>query len=48
LFRDLEGTGKLSGVNVIKGFHKNLRGRNGGGDPWYTDGNLLEGIILKS
>ena len=26
-------------------FHKELRGRNGGGDPWHTDGRLA-GIIL--
>ncbi len=45
LFRDLEQTGKLSGVDIVQGFHKVLKGRNGGGDAWYTDGNLFEGII---
>jgi hypothetical protein len=45
LFRDLEKTGDLSRVEVIKGFHKVLKGRNGGGDPWYTDGALDLGVI---
>lgn len=25
----------------VDGFHKELQGRNGGGDPWHTDGRLL-------
>jgi hypothetical protein len=45
LFHDLEKTRDLSAVEVIKEFHKVLRGRNGGGDPWYTDGALYLGVI---
>jgi hypothetical protein len=45
LFHDLEQTGDLAEVIVVKGFHKVLEGRNGGGDPWHTDGNLYEGVI---
>ena len=45
LFHDLEQTGDLAEVIVVKGFHKILEGRNGGGDPWHTDGNLYEGVI---
>lgn len=33
LFHDLEQTGDLSELYVVKGFHKSLEGRNGGGDP---------------
>jgi hypothetical protein len=45
LFHDLEGTGDLSEVQVIDGFHKELKGKNGGGDPWHTDGRLFLGVI---
>jgi hypothetical protein len=45
LIRQLDETGDLSEVYAIDGFHKVLQGRNGGGDPWYTDGRLLVGII---
>ncbi|MGE3809845.1 MAG: LssY C-terminal domain-containing protein, partial [Gemmataceae bacterium] len=45
LFRDLEATGDLAERYVIDGFHKVLQGKNGGGDPWHTDGNLYVGII---
>ena len=47
LFRDLKQTGDLSEVYTIKGFHKILRGRNGGGDPWHTDGGLAVGVITR-
>jgi hypothetical protein len=45
LFRDLERTGDLSETYTVAGFHKTLSGRNGGGDPWTTDGNLYVGVI---
>lgn len=45
LFQTLEPTGDLIEVYDIPGFHKTLEGRNGGGDPWHTDGNLRVGII---
>jgi hypothetical protein len=45
LFHDLEQTGELSEVEVIKGFHTVLEGRNGGGDPWHTDGSAFLGVI---
>src|SRR5262249_31086220 len=45
LFKDLEATGDLSETFVVDGFHKTLRGRNGGGDPWHTDGRLFVGVI---
>jgi len=47
LFRDLKQTGDLSEVYTIKGFHKILQGRNGGGDPWHTDGGLAVGVIAR-
>jgi hypothetical protein len=45
LFHDLEKTGDLAEVFIVKGFHKIPEGRNGGGDPWHTDGNLYSGVI---
>ena len=47
LFRDLKQTGDLSEVYTIPGFHKILQGRNGGGDPWHTDGGLAVGVIRR-
>jgi LssY C-terminus len=49
LFQDLRQTGDLAEVYTVPGFQKRLEGRNGGGDPWHTDGDLYVGIIsLKS
>ena len=45
LFANLKATGELSDTYKVPGFHKVLKGRNGGGDPWYTDGALWVGII---
>lgn len=46
LFQCLQKTGILSDQYTIDGFHKVLTGRNGGGDPWKTDGRLFVGIIV--
>jgi hypothetical protein len=51
LFECLEKTGDLASHDVISGFHTKHEGRNGGGDPWRTDGDLYVGVIkneLKS
>jgi hypothetical protein len=32
---------------VVDGFHSQLSGKNGGGDPWRTDGALWVGIIAE-
>lgn len=47
LFECLEQTGDLSKHEVITGFHTKLEGRNGGGDPWRTDGDLYLGVISE-
>ncbi len=46
LFDNLKQTDDLSEIYFEDGFHKVLDGRNGGGDPWHTDGRLLVGVIL--
>jgi len=45
LIQTLEAAGQLAGTYVVDGFHKTLSGRNGGGDPWHTDGNLAVGVL---
>jgi hypothetical protein len=45
LFKDLQQTGDLIEFFTVNGFHKQLKGRNGGGDPWHTDGKLYAGVI---
>jgi hypothetical protein len=47
LFGDLEKTGDLAKTYFIDDFHKEHKGRNGGGDPWFTDGRLEVGIIKQ-
>jgi hypothetical protein len=45
LFRCLEATGDLGDRYVVEDFHKVHEGKNGGGDPWRTDGSLYVGVI---
>ena len=45
LFRDLQQTKDLVEVYDVPDFHKTREGRNGGGDPWHTDGKLYVGVI---
>ncbi len=42
----LRGTGRTLEVSWDDGFHEVLQGRNGGGDPWQTDGRL--GVVMLS
>ena len=46
LFTCLKKTSDLSETYFVDDFHKVRKGRNGGGDPWETDGRLEVGIIL--
>ena len=45
LFQCLENTGDLSEWYPVDDFHKVRSGKNGGGDPWTTDGRLFVGVI---
>ena len=45
MFQCLEKTGELAEQFVVDDFHKVREGRNGGGDPWRTDGDLYAGVI---
>jgi hypothetical protein len=46
LLTDAEQAGDLGGLYWVDGFHETHEGRNGGGDPYYTDGRLAVGVIL--
>jgi len=48
LFHDLEQTGQLESLKVQPDFHTMREGRNGGGDPWRTDGSLYRGVIRST
>lgn len=45
LFECLEKTGRLETRTKTENFHQQREGRNGGGDPWRTDGALDVGVI---
>jgi hypothetical protein len=45
LMKDLKNTRQLSEDYAVADFHTTREGRNGGGDPWHTDGQLLVGIV---
>ncbi|QDS93953.1 hypothetical protein FF011L_27300 [Roseimaritima multifibrata] len=45
LFECLEKTGLLESHSIEHGFQSQLTGRNGGGDPWRTDGDLYRGVL---
>lgn len=46
ILNDLQQSHDVASVDWVAGFHKRLAGRNGGGDPWHTDGRLLI-VVLK-
>jgi hypothetical protein len=41
----LRQSGWLAHLRWVNGFHKALSGRNGGGDPWHTDGRAAIGTV---
>lgn len=45
LLVDTHDSGTLHGYYWIDAFHRELRGTNGGGDPFHTDGRLAVGVI---
>lgn len=45
LFEDLKKTGELTKISQVTGVGATLNGHNGGGDRYYTDGELTVGVI---
>jgi hypothetical protein len=48
LFDDLQNAGTIADFYPVDDFHKVREGRNGGGDPWHTDGRLFVGEIAAN
>jgi len=48
LFDCLKETKDLAEVYAVDDFHMTRQGRNGGGDPWHTDGRLLVGVVAEA
>ena len=46
LLTDVKRTGNLSAIDWIDGFQEKLNGKNGGGDPYLTDGRLVVGVLI--
>jgi hypothetical protein len=45
LVEDWKETGHLADLQWVPDFHSTLQGKNGGNDPWRTDGRLVLAII---
>jgi hypothetical protein len=46
ILSQLKQAGLTSEEYLIDGFHQELQGRNGGGDPWHTDGRLGVAVLV--
>lgn len=42
---ELRKAGEVQSVYWVDHFHRQLEGRNGGGDPWHTDGRLAVAVL---
>jgi hypothetical protein len=45
---ELQEAGLVQSIEWGNGFHSQLEGRNGGGDPWRTDGRLTIVVLRGS
>jgi hypothetical protein len=45
ILSQLREAGQTLETYYIDGFHKELQGKNGGGDPWHTDGRLGVAVL---
>jgi hypothetical protein len=45
LVTDTARAGAIDGYYWVDRFHTDRQGRNGGGDPYFTDGRLAVGVI---
>jgi hypothetical protein len=46
ILSELKEAGLTTEEYYVNGFHKELKGRNGGGDPWHTDGRLGVAVLV--
>ena len=47
MIADLWAAGRLEHYEWVDGFQERLRGRNGGGDRYVTDGRLAVGVLAS-
>jgi hypothetical protein len=47
IMQEILAADRAGEIYYINGFHHDLQGKNGGGDPWHTDGRLGV-VVLKS
>lgn len=45
ILNDLKQAGSIAAIDWQQTFHQKLSGRNGGGDPWKTDGRLAVALL---
>jgi hypothetical protein len=48
LIGDLQKAGQVKSLRWENDFHEVKSGRNGGGDPWHTDGRLAIVVVIES
>jgi hypothetical protein len=48
LLAEITAVKRVLDVRWVDGYQTVLRGRNGGGDPWQTDGRLAEITLVPS
>ena len=48
ILSELKAAGRTTNEYYLPGFHQELQGKNGGGDPWNTDGRLGVAVLLLS
>ncbi len=46
ILSELKEVGHALGISWMAGFHTQLEGKNGGGDPWHTDGRLGVAVLV--
>jgi LssY C-terminus len=46
ILAELEKAAQTHEVYWMSGFHQQLEGKNGGGDPWHTDGRLAVALLI--
>jgi hypothetical protein len=47
LMGDLQKAGGLADLFILEGYHETRTGKNGGGDPWRTDGDVKVGVLVS-
>ena len=45
IIEELTKAGEVQEVYWVDHFHRELKGKNGGGDPWHTDGRLAVAVL---